>query len=209
MSPFVKICGICSRSDLEQISALKPNALGFILWEKSKRYIAPEAVGQWETPPNIQRVGVFVNPSEAELRHATKTARLDVLQLHRVSSHWKINRANFQGLEIWRALSPEEVFSHVTDHESRFKFDRLLLDSYDPKTVGGTGQTCNWDQARKIVQSIETPILLAGGLSSDNVAEAIHQVQPWGIDVSSSVEIEPGTKDIAKVKAFISACRAS
>jgi phosphoribosylanthranilate isomerase len=209
MSLFVKICGICSRSDLEQISALKPNALGFVLWGKSKRYMAPETVGQWETPPGIRRVGVFVDPSKAELRHAAVAARLDVLQLHRVSNAWKIDRAEFQGLEIWRALSPEELQGSFKHQGLGFQFDRLLLDSYDPQTVGGTGQTCNWNQAHQIVQTVETPILLAGGLNSDNVAEAIRQVQPWGVDVSSGVEVEPGVKDIAKVKAFISACRAS
>ncbi len=203
MNPFIKICGICSRSDLEQISAFQPDALGFIQWEKSKRYVAPETVGAWETPPGILRVGVFVDPSDAELRHAATTARFDVLQLHRISKDWKIDRADFQGLEVWRALDPASPL------DADFSFDRLLLDSYGPKTIGGTGQTCNWDKAREMIQALETPILLAGGLTPENVAEAIRQVQPWGIDVSSGVEIEPGVKDLAKVEAFIAACRAS
>ena len=203
MAVFVKICGICSRSDLEQISAFQPDALGFIQWPKSKRHIEPETVGQWETPEGIQRVGVFVDPSEEELMHAAEAARLDVLQLHRISNDWQIDRENFQGLEFWRALSPEEFKFQV----SSFKFDRLLLDSYDPKTIGGTGKTCDWNQARELVQSQETPILLAGGVTPDNVAEAIGHVRPWGVDVSSGVEIEPGVKDMAMVEAFIAACR--
>ncbi|MCK4564414.1 MAG: phosphoribosylanthranilate isomerase [Verrucomicrobia bacterium] len=85
----------------------------------------------------------------------------------------------------------------------------MLLDSYDPKTIGGTGKTCDWSQAREMVQALETPVLLAGGLTPDNVAVAIKTVGPWGVDVSSGVEIEPGVKDIAKVEAFITACRAS
>jgi len=208
MSPFVKICGICSRSDLGRISALEPDALGFVQWKKSKRHVDPEIVGQWETPPGTRRVGVFVDPSEAELRYAAQAARLDVLQLHRVSNDWTIDRANFQGLEIWRALAPEELHSSFKFQVSGFNWDRLLLDSYDPQTIGGTGQTCDWNQVREIVQSLETPILLAGGLTPDNVAKAIRHVQPWGVDVSSGVEIEPGAKDIAKVEAFIAACRA-
>ncbi len=205
MAVFVKICGICSRSDLGQISAFQPDALGFIQWSKSKRYIDPETVGQWETPVGIQRVGVSVNPSVDELRHAAETARLDVLQLHRISGDWNMDRALFPNLEIWCALDPEDFRSQV----SSFKFDRILLDSYDPKTIGGTGKTCDWNQAREIVRSMETPVFLAGGLTPGNVAEAIETVAPWGIDVSSGVEIEPGVKDIAKVEAFIAACRES
>jgi phosphoribosylanthranilate isomerase len=203
MGVFVKICGICSRSDLGQISAFLPDALGFIQWPKSRRYIAPETVGQWETPDGVKRVGVFVAPAEAELAHAAQYARLDVLQVHCVSSGWKLDRSLFHGLEVWRALNPDELYFS----ESHFQFDRYLLDSYDPKTVGGTGQTCDWGKAKSLVQSLEAPILLAGGLTPDNVAEAIERVRPWGVDVSSGVETSPGVKDLAKVEAFIAACR--
>ncbi len=203
MDQFVKICGICSEGDLEQISALKPNALGFVQWPKSKRYVAPETVGQWQTPEGIKRVGVFVAPTEAELAYAAQYARLDVLQVHRVSKGWKLDQSLFQGVEVWRTLNPDELYFS----ESSFAYDRYLLDSYDPKTVGGTGKTCDWSKARALVQSAGTPILLAGGLTPENVAEAIQTVQPWGIDVSSGVEKSPGIKDIDKVKAFLSACR--
>ncbi|MBN2162910.1 MAG: phosphoribosylanthranilate isomerase [Pontiellaceae bacterium] len=203
MGVFIKICGICSEGDLGQISALGPDALGFIQWPKSKRYIAPETVGRWETPEGVRRVGVFVSPAEAELAHAAQHARLDVLQVHRVPDNWKLDRELFRGLEIWRALNPDELY--FADHG--FCFDRYLLDSYDPKTIGGTGKTCDWSKARDLVRASEIPILLAGGLNPDNVAEAIASVKPWGIDVSSGVEIEPGVKDIEKVKAFISICR--
>ena len=203
MDLFIKICGICSEGDLGQISALKPDAIGFIQWPKSKRYIEPKTVGQWETPEGIKRVGVFVCPTEAELAHAAQHARLDVLQVHQTPSHWQMDREFFKGLEIWSALKPDDLYYS----ESGFPFDRFLLDSYDPKTVGGTGVTCDWDKARMLVKSLETPILLAGGLNPENVAEAINVVKPWGIDVSSGVEIEPGVKDIAKVKAFIAAAR--
>ena len=203
MGVFIKICGICSEGDLGQISALRPDALGFIQWPKSKRYVDPRSVGQWASPEGIKRVGVFVCPSEAELAHAAQHGRFDVLQVHRVPDHWRMDRDLFQSLEIWRALNPDELY-HA---ESWFEFDRFLLDSYDPRTVGGTGQTCDWEKAKTLVKSAGKPILLAGGLSPENIAEAIRQVQPWGVDVSSGVEIEPGVKDIAKVEAFIAACR--
>ncbi len=203
MGVFVKICGICSEGDLGQISALKPDALGFIQWPKSKRYVEPKTVGQWETPEGIKRVGVFVCPTEAELAHAAQHARLDVLQIHSAPDHWKLDRELFQRLEVWRALGPAELYHS----ESWFEYNRFLLDSYDPKTIGGTGKICDWDMAKTLVCVVDKPILLAGGLAPDNVAEAISEVNPWGVDVSSGVELEPGVKDIVKVKAFIAACR--
>ncbi len=203
MGTFVKICGICSEGDLGQISALGPDALGFIQWPDSKRYVDPKTVGKWETPEGIKRVGVFVSPTEADLAHAAQHARLDVLQIHRVPDNWNLDREIFRGLEVWRALKPEELY--FMDHG--YPFDRFLLDSYDPRTVGGTGELCDWNKARDLVRAADTPILLAGGLTPENVAEAIGTVNPWGVDVSSGVEIEPGVKDIDKVRAFIEACR--
>jgi phosphoribosylanthranilate isomerase len=108
-------------------------------------------------------------------------------------------------VEVWRAINPDELYFD----ESDFGYDRYLLDSYDPQTVGGTGRLCDWDKVRSLVQSMDTPVLLAGGLTPDNVAQAIKQVRPWGVDVSSGVEIEPGVKDITKVAAFIAACRSA
>ncbi|MEE9367896.1 MAG: phosphoribosylanthranilate isomerase [Pontiella sp.] len=203
MDLIIKICGICSEGDLGQISALKPDAVGFIQWPKSKRFVEAKAVGQWETPEGIKRVGVFVCPTEAELAHAAQHARLDVLQVHQLPDHWNMDKAFFQGLEFWRALSPDELYYS----ESRFPFDRYLLDSYDPVTVGGTGRVCDWEKAKPLVKSINKPIILAGGLTPENVAEAIQQVKPWGVDVSSGVEKEPGVKDLARVEAFIAAAR--
>lgn len=203
MSTFIKICGICSEGDLEQISALKPDALGFIQWPKSTRYIEPETVGRWETPEGITRVGVFVCPTETELAHAAQYGRFDVLQIHQSPDHWKLDRELFQGVEVWRALKPTELYHS----ESWFEYDRFLLDSFDPETVGGTGKVCDWSMAQTLVKSVEKPILLAGGLTPENVAEAIVDVKPWGVDVSSGVEIEPGVKDIKKVEAFIAAAR--
>lgn len=203
MGIFVKICGICSEGDLWQISALRPDAIGFVLWAKSCRYVDPEVVGQWETPEGIKRVGVFVCPSEDELAHAAQHARLDVLQVHRVPDHWKVNSDRFPDLEIWRALGPDELYHS----ESLFEYNRYLLDSYDSKTIGGTGKVCDWEKAAALTKSVKKPIILAGGLSAENVAEAISQVGPWGVDVSSKVEREPGVKDITKVEAFISSVR--
>jgi phosphoribosylanthranilate isomerase len=205
MKTFVKICGICSREDLEQISALGPDAVGFVFWSRSSRHMEPEAVGRWNTPASIRRVGVFVDPTEEELYAAWLSARLDVLQVHRVSEDWQVNRARFPGAEFWNAVSPDECA--LDQH--RFDFDRLLLDSYDPNTVGGTGKVCDWSRAAELVEESVRPVLLAGGLTAENVGDAIRTVGPWGVDVSSKVQVEPRQKDLVKVAAFIDAVRSA
>ncbi len=208
MNPFVKICGICSRPDLEQICALGPDAIGFVFWQKSKRYVRPEQVAHWldAIPETIKKVGVFVEPTADEVEAVARTCQLDVIQIHVISKAWKIDRPLFQGLELWLAPKMDTgVFSAVlgaVEPEPTV----LLADSFDPKKIGGTGELGNWDAAIEM-KKLGKPLLLAGGLSPDNIAEAIAAVQPWGVDVSSGVEKEPGIKDRRKVKNFLAAVR--
>lgn len=206
MSTFVKICGICSKSDLEQILVYGPDALGFVIWPDSKRHIEPELIGAWAEliPAEVKKVGVFVDPTAEELSRAVSAGKLDVVQIHRRSPDYVPEIPVDLKVEIWGAFQPHEIQAS----DARFQIsDRILLDAFDKDTVGGTGKTCDWDQARSVVQTCGKPVLLAGGLTVDNVAEAIAKVQPWGVDVSSSLEIEPGRKDIEKVRRFIAAAR--
>ena len=100
-------------------------------------------------------------------------------------------------------MKPEELYFL----DSYFDFDGYVLDSYSPDTVGGTGEVCDWKKATQLVQALKQPIILAGGLNPENVAEAIMTVKPYGVDVSSGVESKVGKKDIKKVKAFLNAVR--
>lgn len=209
MSVFIKICGICSRKDLEQICAVGPDAIGFVFWPSAKRYVRPEQVASWlpYIPESIKKVGVFVEPSAGNVEAIARKCELDVIQIHLISNDWKIDRPLFQGLETW--LSPrmsegvtQDIFK-VVDPEPT----TLLADSFDPDTVGGTGKLSSWDRATAMKESLGKPLMLAGGLNADNVQEAITAVQPWGVDVSSGVEKEPGVKHIRKVKKFIKAVR--
>ena len=205
MSLFVKICGICSRSDLEQICALGPDAIGFVFWPESKRYVRPEQVAHWlETiPETIKKVGVFVEPIADEAEAVARVCQLDVIQIHTTSNAWKIDRPLFQGLETWLA---SKMDAGVTLDAVNPEPTVLLADSFDSKKIGGTGTLSNWGAAVEL-KKLGKPILLAGGLNSDNVAKAIAAVQPWGVDVSSGVEKEPGVKDIRKVKKFLAGVR--
>lgn len=209
MSTFVKICGICSRSDLEQICALSPDAIGFIFWPKSKRYVRPAQVASWlpYIPETIKKVGVFVEPDPDEVEAIARECRLDVIQIHLTSNDWKMDRPIFQGLETWLSPRMNERFDSSILQAVNPEPFALLADSFDPQLIGGTGELGNWDAALEMKKTLGKPLILAGGLRPDNIAHAINTVQPWGIDISSGVEIEPGVKDIGKVQAFIAAAR--
>ncbi len=209
MIPFVKICGICSRADLGQVCALGPDAIGFVFWPESKRYVRPEQVAHWldAIPETIKKVGVFVEPSADEAEAVARTCQLDVIQIHVTSSAWKIDRPLFQGLEIWLAPKMEKGVTSAVWAAVQPEPSVLLTDSFDPEKIGGTGTLSDWGVAKK-TKTLGKPILLAGGLKPNNVAEAIAAVQPWGVDVSSGVEKTPGVKDLRKVKKFIAVVRA-
>lgn len=205
MSIYTKICGICSNEDLQDIVKLKPNAVGFIQWKDSARYVEPKLVGEWDTPEDIDRVGVFVSPTEKQLAHAIQYGRFNIIQVHRIPDNWRADRDFFQGITFWNAMKPEELYFL----DSYFNFDGYVLDSYNPDTIGGTGEVCDWKKAAQLVCALKQPIILAGGLNPDNVTEAIRTVIPYGVDVSSGVESEAGKKDLKKVKAFLHAVRKS
>lgn len=209
MSVFVKICGICSRKDLEQICSLGPDAIGFIFWPDSKRYVRPEQMAAWLPciPENIKKVGVFVEPEAETVETIARTCELDVIQVHLRSNDWKIDRPLFEGLETWLSPRMDDGVTLETCRAIDPEPSALLSDSYDPASIGGTGTLGCWDSAAALKDIIGKPLILAGGLNPDNVAEAIASVQPWGVDVSSGVEKEPGVKNIRKVKKFIKAVR--
>jgi phosphoribosylanthranilate isomerase len=211
MKVFVKICGLCSAEAVADVTALIPDAIGFVFWPKSKRNVSPSDVAAWtkSVPSSILKVGVFVDGSPDEILQTADKAGLDVIQLHHFSNDWKEDEKFFQALEnthrkLWRVvhLQGKETFSFPVE-----RVDAYLLDSYSADSPGGTGRLCDWGTAREFVEHSAKPVLLAGGLTPDNVREALRKVQPWGVDVSSGVESSPGKKDIQKVKSFIEQCR--
>jgi phosphoribosylanthranilate isomerase len=209
MSVFIKICGICSRPDLEQVCALGPDAVGFIFWPKSKRYVRPEQMAAWlpSIPESIKKVGVFVEPTADDLEAIARECQLDAVQIHQTSNDWKIDRPLYHGLEIWLSPKMEENVAPSVLQAVSPEPSVLLADAFDPNTIGGTGVVGDWDAAAQMKQALGKPLMLAGGLNPENVAEAIETVDPWGVDVSSGVEKEPGVKNIRKVKKFISSVR--
>lgn len=205
MSIFVKICGITSLADARAVAALKPDAMGFVLWPGSKRYVAADALANWipELPSDIKMVGVFVDTNPDEVDRAIRLAGLDIAQLHsreRPDEYARIRR------RLWRVVRVPGQDPAVAEG---WPVDALLVDTYSPDSPGGTGTVGDWPAASAFVSAVRKPVILAGGLTPSNVAEAIRTVRPWGVDVSSGVEFEPGRKDLRKVREFIAACRAS
>ncbi|MBI9019828.1 MAG: phosphoribosylanthranilate isomerase [Verrucomicrobia bacterium] len=209
MSVFIKICGICSRSDLEQICALGPDAIGFVFWPESPRYVRPEQVARWidSIPDSVKKVGVFVEPTADFVEETARMCQLDIIQVHLISNDWKMDRPLFQGLEAWLSPHMEKGVSPDILAAVQPEPAVLLADSFDADCIGGTGRLGNWERAIAMKQALGKPMMLAGGLNADNVGGAIAAVQPWGVDVSSGVETVPGIKDLRKVEKFISAIR--
>ena len=203
MKIFVKICGLCTPEDVDAVAELKPDAMGFVFWQKSRRAVKPEDVADWTKglPSSILKVGVFVDSPLAEVARAIKRARLDVVQFH---GHEPPEICELMPVKVWKGLSVERK---LPDPPESYRVDAFVLDSYSAESPGGTGIVGDWDRSREFVKTSDTPVMLAGGLNPENVREAIRKVKPWGVDVSSGVELRPGKKDIEKVREFIKQCR--
>lgn len=204
MSMLVKICGITNLADALAAVDAGADALGFMFYEPSARNISPAAAREIiaQIPPRVAKVGVFVNASVETIRRIAAECGLDTVQLH--GEETPEFCAQFAPLKVWKAI-------RVRDQSSlralpNYKTDAWLLDSYVAGQPGGTGEKFNWDLA-VAAKALGRPVILAGGLTPGNVSDAVRQVRPFGVDVSSGVESAPGKKNAAKVKAFIQAAK--
>lgn len=203
MSTKVKICGITNLADARVAVAAGADALGFNFHEKSPRFVPHEAAAEIsrQLPPFVLRVGVFVNAPADFILHAIRESGLAMLQFHGDEPPEFCSQFGLMTMKAFRVRGP------VTLEEiPQYQTDAYLLDAFSSTTFGGTGEKFNWDLAVE-AQKFGKPVFLAGGLTPENVADAIRQVRPFGVDVSSGVESAPGKKDHAKIKAFITAAR--
>ncbi|MDQ6992065.1 MAG: phosphoribosylanthranilate isomerase [Mariprofundus sp.] len=199
----LKICGITRLSDALRASDLGADALGFVFYKQSPRYIEPVKAAAIirELPPFVSAVGLFVNPSQQEIDTTIACCPIDVIQLHGDET---VAFCSAQARRVIKAIA----ISTADDLKRASAFQcSILLDAKAPAGVyGGTGNCFDWS----LLQTYKHPypLTLAGGLSSDNVANALTIRQWFALDVSSGVEASPGIKDFDKMQTFIAALRA-
>jgi len=197
----VKICGITRLSDALCAAEAGADALGFVFYEKSPRYIRPEEASKLtkRLPPFVNLVGVFVNLPYDNVIKICRRCRLDTAQLHAEEPPEVCRAIQNSGLKVIKAIRVKEKKDlSLIDKYNGF-IDALLLDTFVKGEYGGTGKTFTWEWAK--VEKVK--VILSGGLTPENVAEAIKIARPYAVDVSSGVEISPGVKDHEKIKEFI------
>src|SRR5215210_1089312 len=202
----IKICGITNANDAAQAVACGADALGFILYRKSPRFIEPATVRQLvaDLPPFVLSVGVFVNESAEVVRNLMDQCGLSLAQLHGDETAAYCEQLGRPALKALR-LKDRGSFLALAEFQGRANIRGFVIDAFSDQAYGGTGHTADWTLAEEAAKA--APILLAGGLTPANVSQAIQSVRPYGGDVSSGVEAAPGRKDPAKVKAFIESAR--
>lgn len=194
----VKICGITNQLDSALAVDNGADALGFVFYEKSPRYIRPEDAEHIikGLPPFITTVGVFVNEPPVKVKSIMESAGLDFAQLHGDETPEDCMATGPKVIKAFRIRQSSDI-----EAIKKYNASAYLLDTYREGIPGGTGETFNWDiaiEAKKLGR-----IILSGGLNPDNIAEAVRKVAPYAVDVSSGVELKPGKKDPDKIKKFM------
>lgn len=223
----VKICGITNWEDALCAANAGADFLGFIFFRKSSRYIAPERAGEISTrltgriSASTRRtaadsglrsrprfIGIFVNEPLVVIEETIRRANLDYAQLHGDEPPALLEALRGRAFKALRPTSAAEASADAEWYADLAPEDgpQLLIDGYDPKEYGGAGKRADWRAAADLGR-IYPRLVLAGGLTPQNVAAAVDAVRPWAVDVSSGVEIEPGRKQPDKVRAFISAAK--
>ncbi len=202
----IKICGITNAEDAKAAVEAGADALGFIFHAASPRSVAPDSVRAIiaQIPPFVLPVGVFVNEDVKVVRDIMDACGLALAQLHGDET---AAYCESLGRPVLRAIRLKDRGSllALAEYKGRARVRGFVLDAFSESAFGGTGRVADWALAAEAAKA--APVLLAGGLTPQNVGEGIRQVRPYGVDVSSGVEANPGKKDPAKVRDFVQAVR--
>jgi phosphoribosylanthranilate isomerase len=200
----IKICGITNLEDALMAAALGAHALGFVFYPESPRYVSPEAAWRIiaQLPPLVLSVGVFVDAEAEVVRNLAGLAGLDWVQLHGHEPPEYCQNLGHRVIKAFR-IRDEDSLATLADYQGAAQ--AFLLDTYRPDKPGGTGEPFKWSLAREA--QTYGPIILAGGLTPENVTQAIKIAEPLAVDVASGVEATPGKKDPKKLQAFFAAVR--
>jgi len=201
----IKICGITNYDDARAAIDFGADALGFVFFRESPRNIPPEKAAEIiaRLPVFTTTVGVFVDETREKIQKIVDQTDIDVIQLHGEESPeaCRLSRRVIKGIRV-KSLESLEPLARYRNLVSAF-----LLDTFEPHMPGGTGQVFNWDIA--VEAKNFGRIILAGGLTPENISEAIRWVNPYAVDVSSGVELEKGKKDYKKMRLFIEKARSA
>ncbi|MDD5097270.1 MAG: phosphoribosylanthranilate isomerase [Candidatus Omnitrophica bacterium] len=200
----VKICGITNLEDALAALFNQADALGFVFYKKSARYISPGTAGNISRilPKKIIRVGVFVDEKEKLVKKIARQCGLNMLQFHGAESPEYCQR--FQGYKVIKAFRIDKKID--LNAISKYKTFAYLFDTYQKDEIGGTGKKFNWNLLKQVVK-IKQPVFLSGGLTASNVNAAIRLLKPDWVDASSSLELCPGMKDHKKIQKFINVAK--
>lgn len=199
----VKVCGMTSLKDALVAVEEGADAVGFIFYNKSPRSVTMKTVREiiLELPPFVDTVGVFVNETAEQINKIADSCNLDMIQLHGDESPTFCKKIRRRVVKAFRVKDMQSVKKLSSYHVSGF-----LLDTFSKDLHGGTGKVFDWNLALPAKKF--GPVIMAGGLTPNNVQQAIRQVRPYGVDVCSGVESEPGIKDHKKIKAFLKNAKA-
>ena len=199
----VKICGITRPEDAKTAAAAGVDALGLVFYKKSTRYVEIEAAKAIidQLPPFVSVVGLFMDATGESIRETVERLPLDMLQFH--GDECPADCGSY-GLPYIKAVAMRNRINYAAYTASYPDAAGFLLDSHAAGGAGGTGETFDW---ARIPQVVEHPLILAGGITPDNVARAIEQVHPYGIDLSGGVESSPGIKDVKLIYALMKEVR--
>jgi len=200
----IKICGITNKKDALAAAGLGIDMLGFVFYEKSKRYVKPSVVCDIasDIPPAMGRVGIFVDEERESVLKTAIDGCLNMLQFHgdETPEYCASMRGEYKVIKAFR-IKDRQSLKTINDYD----VDYYLLDTYDKSEKGGTGTLFDW----KIIQDFEflKPVIISGGITPDNVGKAIRELAPYGVDVSTGVETSPGIKDHSLMKKFVENAR--
>jgi phosphoribosylanthranilate isomerase len=211
----IKICGLTRPQDVRSAVEAGADAVGFVFYAKSPRFIAAAAAGQLiaQIPPFVSAVGLFVNATVEEVRAVVAQAPISLLQFHgdetpadcaAIAS--AVNRPFIRAIRVKADMQAADLLKYESDYRAASTlFTGLLLDAF-VDSYGGSGKVFDWSL---IPENIAPRVVLSGGLSAQNATDAVLRVRPYAVDISSGVEQDKGIKDAAKIRAFIAAVRAA
>lgn len=207
---WIKVCGIVDAANAAAVAASGVSAIGLNFYPKSKRFISNHAAAVRSAIDNrCQAIGLFVDANRDEILRAAEAYSLDAIQLHGDEPPALIDQ--LAPLPVYRAIRVvngsigQTIDDQLAEIRSFANLAGILIDAASVNALGGTGQTIDWAELAASKESGWPPLVLAGGLTPENVAAAVQTVLPWGVDVASGVEASPGIKDVHKVERFVQA----